>query len=201
MRQTSTARASEPVNLQSQAADNLRFIRQAMESSGSFTSVPGWGGILMGLSALAAAAAAEWLAPDRWLEIWIGVAMLAFAIGGGAMARKARAQGVRLSRGVGRRFLLSLTPPLAAAALLTVALTRAGLAELVPATWLLLYGAGVITGGAFSVRLVPMMGACFMVLGVVALLAPQGWSNPILAAGFGGCHLLFGGIIARRYGG
>ena len=201
MRQTSTARASEPVNLQSQAADNLRFIRQAMESSGSFTSVPGWGGILMGLSALAAAAAAEWLAPDRWLEIWIGVAMLAFAIGGGAMARKARAQGVRLSRGVARRFLLSLTPPLAAAALLTVALTRAGLAELVPATWLLLYGAGVITGGAFSVRLVPMMGACFMVLGVVALLAPQGWSNPILAAGFGGCHLLFGGIIARRYGG
>lgn len=201
MRQTSTARAAEPVNLQSQAADNLRFIRQAMESSGSFTSVPGWGGILMGLSALAAAAAAEWLAPDRWLEIWIGVAMLAFVIGGGAMARKARAQGVRLSRGVGRRFLLSLTPPLAAAALLTVALTRAGLAELVPATWLLLYGAGVITGGAFSVRLVPVMGACFMVLGVVALLAPDTWSNPILAAGFGGCHLLFGGIIARRYGG
>jgi len=201
MQQPSTVRVPEPVNLQSQAADNLRFIRQAMESSGSFTSVPGWGGIFMGLSALAAAAAAEWLAPDSWLKIWVGVAMLAFAIGGGAMARKARAQGVRLSRGVGRRFLLSLTPPLAAAALLTVALTRAGLAELVPATWLLLYGAGVITGGAFSVRLVPMMGACFMVLGVGALLAPESWSNPILAAGFGGCHLLFGGIIARRYGG
>jgi hypothetical protein len=201
MRQTSTVRTGEPVNLQSQAADNLRFIRQAMESSGSFTSVPGWGGILMGLSALAAAAAAEWLVPALWLEIWIGDALLAFAIGGGAMARKARAQGVRLSRGVGRRFLLSLTPPLVVAALLTVALTRAGMAELVPATWLLLYGAGVVTGGAFSVRLVPVMGACFMVLGVAALLAPTGWSNPLLAAGFGGCHLVFGGIIARRYGG
>ncbi len=138
MQQPSTIRAPEPVNLQSQAADNLRFIRRAMESSGSFTSVPGWGGILMGLSALAAAATAEWLAPTYWLEIWIGDALLAFAIGGGAMARKARAQGVRLSRGVGRRFLLSLTPPLAVAALLTVALTRAGMAGLVPATWLLL---------------------------------------------------------------
>lgn len=201
MRLPSLASAPRPVTLESHAADNLRFIREAMESSGSFTSVPGWGGILMGLSALAAAAIAEWVAPARWLEIWVADALLAFAIGGGAMARKARAQGVRLSRGVGRRFLLSLTPPLAAAALLTVALTRAGLAELVPATWLLLYGAGVITGGAFSVRLVPVMGACFMVLGVAALLAPAAWSNPILAAGFGGCHLLFGGIIARRYGG
>lgn len=201
MRQPSTARAEEPVTLQSQAADNLRYIREAMESSGSFTSVPGWGGILMGVSALAAAATAQWLAPDRWLQVWLGTAMLAFAIGGTAMVRKARAQGVKLSRGVGRRFLLSLTPPLVAAALLTVALTRAGLTELVPATWLLLYGAGVVTGGAFSVRLVPMMGACFMVLGVLALLAPPGWSNPILAAGFGGCHIVFGGIIARRYGG
>ncbi len=201
MRQPSTVRASQPVTLQSQAADNLRFIREAMESSGSFTSVPGWGGILMGLSALAAAAAAEWLAPAHWLEIWLGDALLAFAIGGGAMRRKARAQGVRLSRGVARRFLLSLTPPLLAAALLTVALTRLGMAELVPATWLLLYGAGVITGGAFSVRLVPVMGACFMALGLVALFAPAAWSNSVLAAGFGGCHLAFGAVIARRYGG
>lgn len=200
MRHQSTARVSEPVTLQSRAEDNLRFIRNAMESSGSFTSVPGWGGILMGLSALAAAAAAE-LLPGRWLEIWVADALLAFAIGGGAMARKARAEGVRLSRGVGRRFLLSLTPPLVVAVLLTVALTRVGAAELVPATWLLLYGVGVITGGAFSVRLVPMMGACFMVLGVVALLAPPAWSNPLLAAGFGGLHLAFGAIIARRYGG
>ncbi len=201
MQQPSPLPARPPVTLQSKAADNLRFIRQAMESSGSFTSVPGWGGVVMGASALAAAAAAEWLAPARWLEIWLVDALLAFAIGGGAMARKARAQGVRLSRGVGRRFLLSLTPPLVAAALLTVALARAGLAELLPATWLLLYGAGVITGGAFSVRLVPIMGACFMALGLVALFVPATLSNALLAAGFGGCHILFGGVIARRYGG
>ena len=200
MRQPSTARVSEPVTLQSRAEDNLRFIRNAMESSGSFTSVPGLGGILMGLSALAAAAVAE-LLPERWLEIWVADALLAFAIGGWAMARKARADGVRLSRGVGRRFLLSLTPPLAVAALLTVALIRTGAADLVPATWLLLYGVGVITGGAFSVRLVPMMGGCFGFLGVVALFAPTTWSNPLLAVGFGGLHLVFGAIIARRYGG
>ncbi len=200
MPQPTTARSSRPVDLQSQAYDNLRFIREAMESSGSFTSVPGWGGIFMGLSALGAAALTE-LLPERWLAIWLLCALLAFAIGGSAMVHKARSQGVRLSRGVGRRFLLSLTPPLLVAALFTVALTRGGATELVPATWLLLYGAGVITGGAFSVRLVPVMGACFMALGIVALFAPAAWSNALLATGFGGCHLVFGAVIARRYGG
>jgi hypothetical protein len=201
MQRPTTAHSAEPVTLQSHAIDNLRYIREAMESSASFTSVPGRGGMLMGLTALAAAATAEWLLPARWLEIWLADAVLAFAIGGWAMARKARAQGVRLSRGVGRRFLLSLSPPRAAAALFTVALTRLEVTELVPATWLLLYGAAVITGGAFSVRLVPAMGACFMVLGLAAIVTPHAWSNALLAAGFGGLHLIFGGIIARRYGG
>ncbi len=196
-----SAKSTPPVALHSHAADNLRFIRRAMESSGSFTSVPGRGGMAMGASALGAAALAQWVVPDRWLAVWLLDALIAFVIGGWAMRRKARAEGVRLSRGVGRRFLLSLAPPLVAAAALTVALAALGAARLIPATWLLLYGAAVVTGGAFSVRLVPLMGACFMALGGVALVVPTTWSNPLLAAGFGGLHLVFGAIIARRYGG
>jgi hypothetical protein len=106
-----------------------------------------------------------------------------------------------LSRGVGRRFLFSLSPPLVAAVVLTVVLQRLGASEAIPGTWLLLYGAGVVTGGTFSVRPVPVMGVSFMILGVVALLAPPSWSNALLAAGFGGLHIVFGAIIARRYGG
>ena len=101
----------------------------------------------------------------------------------------------------GRRFVLSYVPPIAVGALLTVALVRAGLYQALPGTWLLLYGTGVVTGGAFSVRVVPLMGLCFMALGALALLGPAAWGNLLMAIGFGGLHIGVGWIIARRYGG
>ena len=117
------------------------------------------------------------------------------------MTTKARSQGVSLSRGVARRFLLGLAPPLAAAAILSIVLFNAGTITAIPGTWLLLYGVAVVSGGTYSVRPVPVMGLCFMVLGMIALLAPESWLNLLLAVGFGGLHILFGAVIARRYGG
>lgn len=190
-----------PVAMHQHAVDNLRFIRQAMESSGSFTSVPGWGGIGMGVSALFAALLVASAFNDQWLIVWLTDAVVALAIGGWAMSTKARSQGVSLSRGVARRFLLGLTPPLVAAAVLSAAFFASGDTALLPGTWLLLYGAAVVSGGTYSVRPVPIMGVCFMMLGVIALFAADAWSNLLLATGFGGLHILFGTIIARRYGG
>lgn len=194
----------DPVTLQSHAMENLRYIRDTMESASAFTAVPGWGGLAMGLLALAGAAVAT-LAPsyERWLLVWMVVAVLAFAVGGWAMARKARGAGVRVSRGAGRRFVLNLGPALLAAAVLTGVLYQAGPAAMraIPGMWLLLYGAGVVTAGAFSVRTVPVMGLCFMVLGGAAFVAPASWATTLMALGFGGLHVLFGAIIARRYGG
>jgi hypothetical protein len=192
----------ETVALHSEAMDNLRFIRLAMESSGSFTSVPGWGGVLVGLTALLAGTLASLpLFAERWLTVWAADALLAFAIGGWFMARKARGQGVRLSKGVGRRFVFSVTPPLFAALVLTLVLAGTPAARLIPGVWLLLYGSGVVSGGTFSVRPVPIMGFCFVALGCVALIAPESWSNGLLMLGFGGLHIVFGAIIARRFGG
>ena len=173
-----------------------------MESSGSFTSVPGWGGIGMGSTALVAALVASRPGSgEHWLAIWIIAAVLAMAIGGGAMIVKARSRGERLSRGVGRRFLFSLIPPTVAAVALTLTLSGLGVTQPIAGVWLLLYGVGVITGGAFSARPVPVMGLAFVLLGLAALAAPESWANSLLALGFGGLHLLFGAIIARRYGG
>jgi hypothetical protein len=193
---------TQPMGLHDQAMDNLRFIRDTMENAGSFTAVPGVGGILVGATAFFAAFAAHLSAsPRAWLAIWIGEALLALAIGLGFSCRKARLSGTSLLSRPFRRFLFAMAPPIMAGAVITVMLNGAGLVHFLPTVWLLLYGAGVACGGAFSVRIVPVMGMSFLTLGAISALAPAVWSDALLAFGFGGLHLLFGWIIARRYGG
>jgi hypothetical protein len=173
-----------------------------MERAASFTAVPGWGTVAIALTALATATlAARQSTETRWLLVWLGEAALAALIAAASIALKARRLRVPLLRGSGARFLFGLGPPFIAAAILTFVLHRAGLYGLLPGLWLLLYGAGVVTGGAYSVRVVPAMGICFMVLGTVALLLPIGARDAVMALGFGGLHLAFGSIIAWKHGG
>ena len=192
----------EPIELHARAMDNLRFIRETMERAGSFTAVSGWGQVAIGASALLAA----WLAdrqssPAAWLAVWMGEALLSFIIGVASSGWKAHAAGMPLLSGPGRKFALSLAPALVAGALFTVVLFDIGLLHLLPGMWMLLFGVGVITAGAFSARIVPLMGCAFMLFGTVALFGPPEWGGPLMAAGFGGLHLLFGLAIARRHGG
>jgi hypothetical protein len=173
-----------------------------MERASSFTAVPGWGGVAMGITALGAAAiASSQASPMAWLLTWITEAVLAIAIAGWTTYSKARAAGSSLFSGPGRRFVYSFAPPLLVGLLLTALQLRTGVVGAIPGEWLLLYGTGVVTGGAFSIRVVPLMGLCFMVLGAVALFCPWSWGNIFLAAGFGGLHIIFGSVIARKYGG
>ena len=192
---------ASPQPLADRALDNLRYIRATMERAGSFTAVPGWGMVAIGTSALAASfIAARQASFLDWLVVWLVEAMLALAIGGWTMVRKSRAANDPILTGPGRRFGLSFLPPVAVGALLTVALYLGGDRRLIPAVWLLLYGTGVVTGGAFSVPVVPVMGVGFLALGGAALFAASA-ANWLLAAGFGGLHIVFGLWIARRYGG
>ena len=182
--------------------EDLRVIRQTMERGAAFTAVPGWGGVGMGLTALAAAALASGqTTAEGWLLVWALEALLAVAIGAVAIHRKARRADLPVLSGAGRKFLLSFLPPALAGVVLTVALWQAGADSLLPGAWLLLYGAAVVTAGTFSVKIVPVMGICFMVLGVFALLAMPAAGDLSMAVGFGGLHILFGTTIARRHGG
>jgi hypothetical protein len=182
--------------------DNLRYIRRTMERAGSFTAVPGIGGMLMGSTALLAAWIADRPAGSgRWLAIWMLDALVSFVIGIAGAAVKSRRVKMPLLSGPGRKFVAGFTPAMLAGAVLTVVLYRAGLATLLPGAWLLLYGAGVVSGGGASVRVVPVMGACFMAVGALVLLFPEASGNAALAAGFGGLHIIFGTIIAVKYGG
>jgi hypothetical protein len=173
-----------------------------MEGAAVFTGVPGWGGVIMGITALATALlAARQPTEERWLATWIGEALVSLGIAAWTVVRKARRAGIPLLSKPGRKFALSFSPPMLAGLLLTIALQRVGLAEMLPGAWLLLYGAAVANAGAFSVRIVPTMGLCFMLCGACALFSPAAWVNWYMAAGFGGLHILFGFVIARRHGG
>lgn len=192
----------EPGTLHERAFDNLRFIRDAMERSGTFTAVSGRGGVAMGAVGLCASAlAALQPTPARWLAVWLATGFAGAGVAAASLVLKSRRMGAPLDSGVGRKFLLGLAPPLLVGALLTAGLVGSKTFALLPAVWLLLYGAGVVTGGAFSVRAVPLMGALFMALGAVAVLLRQPWSDLLLGAGFGGLHLIFGVWIWRRHGG
>jgi hypothetical protein len=184
-----------------EALENLKYIRDTMERASSFTGVPGKGLVAMGTTALAAAfLASHQETAQGWLWNWLLEAALALGIAIWSIRQKAQKANQPAFSGPGSRFLFSLTPPLAAGALLTLALYRDIFSHL-PGLWLLLYGAGIVTGGAFSVRIVPVMGICFMLAGTAALFSPAAWGDAHMAAGFGGLHIIFGILIARRHGG
>jgi hypothetical protein len=192
----------EPVRMHAHAMDNLRYIRETIERAGSFTAVPGIGGMLMGSTALAAAWAASRQGHGPvWLAIWLGEALVALAIGIVGAELKSRRARQQLLSGPARKFVAGFAPAMGAGALLTAVLYRADCLWMLPGVWMLLYGAGVVSGGGASVRVVPLMGACFMATGTVALLWPGIPADALLAAAFGGLHIVFGTVIAVKYGG
>src|SRR5690349_3536423 len=133
------AERAEPIHVN--AMDNLRYIRDAMSRAGQFTAVPGWGGVAMGATAIAAAAISG--PPDqsvRWVMIWFVEAAVAAAIALFAMARKARRSGTPLSPNApAHRFALAYVPPLVAGMILTPVFAATDLSARLPGCWLLLY--------------------------------------------------------------
>ena len=192
----------EPVNIGERAMDNLRFIRETMERSKVFTSVPGYGGALMGATAIGAAIIAHnQPLVGNWLIVWLVEAGLAFIIGLFALWQKSKNAGESLASVPARKFASAFAPPLVAGIILTALFYYRGFFPFLPCVWLTLYGTAVVTGGAYSVRIVPIVGWIFVALGAVAAFAPASWGNLLMALGFGVMHIVFGLIVARRYGG
>lgn len=191
-----------PVNLGDRAIDNLKFIRETMERSTHFTAVPGYGGALMGLTAVGAAYIVHTQVYQRdQLITWLAEAFLAFSIGMLAMWQKSKMGGTPLISVPAKKFALSFLPPLLVGVALTLGLWRYEHYEMMAPVWMLCYGAAVVCGGAFSVPAVPVMGWCFIALGTAAFALPANWGNLLLALSFGLVHIIFGIIIGRRHGG
>ncbi len=192
---------SEPISLAERAEDNLRFIRSTMENAAVFTGLSGTGYTLTGITALLAAwFAAQQQDPETWFAIWMGELALATTLASSFTWLKTQQQGRSLRLITLKKLVSAFLPTMLAGALLSLVFYREQLITLLPGVWLSLYGAAVITAGAWSIRILPVMGAMFMVLGALALLSPipPDW---LMALGFGGLHIVFGMVIWRHYGG
>jgi hypothetical protein len=190
------------LSLHQKATDDLRYIRETMESAVGFTAISGWGQAAVGGVGIAAGLIAASRPSVRgWLTVWLSAAVVGGAVGAGATILKTRRAGKAALNPAIRKFVLAFAPAIVAGAILTIAMFEHGDLSLLPAAWLVCYGAGVMAGGVFSVRAVPVMGACFLALGIAAIASPDWLGNAYLIAGFGGLNLLFGLFIAVRHGG
>ena len=193
---------SDSPALHARAMADLRFIRETMENAASFSTFSGLGlALIGGIAGVLGLVAGGQPTRLRWLVVWLTAAAISAVAGAVSTAWKTRALAQPLIPGPSRKFALSLAPTLFVGTLLTAVVAQAGLFDLLPGVWLLLYGAGLVAAGAWSVRTVPVIGAAFMALGTAALLLPAGWGNWLLIAGFGGLHLAFGIIVGRQHGG
>lgn len=211
---TSPVRDSEPRPIHDRAIQDLSFIRRTMEGAASFTGVPGWGLVAVGVTAVVAALVARNQdIAGNWLLVWLSEAVLAVSLSALFLWLKARRMagaGRRPALGIpGRKFLLGFWPAIMAGAVLTFSLVdvrtaftaEAAVPRILPGLWLLLYGVAVVTAGMHSVRAVPAMGIGFMALGALALFVPALSGDLMLGIGFGGLQMAFGVAIARRHGG
>ena len=202
-RQAQHEQDAPPLALHDRAEADLAFVRATVERSAYFSAVPGVAGVIMGMTALVAAPVAA-LQPtqQRWLTVWLLEAMLAGTIGAVGVVRKARQRHVALDVGPARRFALGLAPPIIAGGALTTACVQIDAWSLVPAVWLLCYGIAVLGAGAVSAtRIVPLLGAAFLVAGLAAIASPAVWGDGYMALAFGAGHVVAGILIARNHGG
>jgi len=182
--------------------DNLSFIRGMMERAGTFTAVSGWGQVVIGVTAIFAALVASRVSlPLARVATWVAEAGIAAGIAVASMAIKANVANMPLLSGPLRKLVLSFSPAMIVGAVLTAFLVKHGQYAMLPAIWMLLYGAAVISAGTYSVRSVPVMGSGFMLFGAIALVVPEQWITALMIAAFGGLHIVFGVWIARRHGG
>ncbi len=192
----------EPPSLHGRAMDNLEFIRNTMQRSTEFTAVPGYGGVWMGVTAIGAAVIAgmqtTWL---MWTAVWIVEAFLAVSVGAMMMWQKSKYIETPLNSEPAKKFALGFAPAIISAIILTVLLSLKGLFQYLPSVWLTLYGTAVVSGGAYSVKIVQVKGWFFIALGAISIFVPAVYGNGLMGIGFGIFNVVFGLIIAKKHGG
>lgn len=198
------------------AAEELKVIRQLMERPIRVSTMSGLSAILAGLAALAgcwadAAVCATWPPEEAFwinLPVWAGVFALALLATVLLTRLRERRQNMPFWSRIKTRILLTILPPFVAGVGLTLVITGrwyAGIGPnqggLIPAVWMLCYGLALWQLGGFSPREVRILGAAFILAGLVAAAAGQLSPYWSLGLTFGGFHIVYGIVVWIRHGG
>lgn len=189
--------SANAVRIDSQAVATLRYIRASMDAAAS-VAVPGSAGIAMGsIGLLAMVISSTSGMREYWLVTWLISAALGGGVGFALMTRPASLRGLLLYGTPLRKFAMCLLPALFGGAVMTGLHWSSGNLHAIPGTWLLLYGCALISASVAATRTIAVMGGAFVAFGLLALLLPDRAQIPMLGAGFGGLHFLFGILIGR----
>jgi len=193
-----------------QAAEHLRVIRELMERPIRSTTRSGLSGIIAGLLALAGCAATWAIAPDfdgRAAPpvavgfIWLGVFVLAVALDLFISWRRTRELGRAFWTRTTRQTALAIAPAFLLGGLSTYFYANGNAWYYIPPSWMLYYGLAAWSIGMFSIAEVKLLGAAFIIAGVICFFNFHDHPVAALAATFGGFHLIYGVVVWKRHGG
>ena len=192
-----------------EARENLRVIRQTMERSTKYSTLSGISGVLVGLAGIAGVVATWVLGPGaaiyhhplRLASIWIVTLFTAIGIDLICNKRRAARVGKHIVSSLGAHIVLAALPAFFAAGILTYFFFQHHLLIYLWGVWMLCYGLAICAVGLFSVRPATYLGSAFVIAGAATLLMPAvPYHLIMMAVTFGGFHILYGVLMARRHG-
>jgi hypothetical protein len=188
-----------------QAEDQVALIRSMIDRTTRFTGLPGAACLVAGGLALGAAGASWALGADftphgrhgRLAAIWGATALVSAAQVVVLSILASRRRGLPAWTALARRVVVATLPGLYVGAALTEFARRSGLHDALPALWCLAYGASLLGLGLYAGWKANVAGLLFLAAGSLALLGVVPGGNLLMAAAFGGIHLLLGILILK----
>lgn len=195
---------------------DLESIRQLMERSVKFISLSGLSGILSGVYALIGAALAynqiysgdvarsmayyqgNFPVVRNLLIIALVVLIASLVTGWWFSFRKAKKLRTKIWNETSKRLLLNLGIPLIVGGIFTLVLIYHGHYNVVAASVLIFYGLALINASSNLFEEIRYLGYCELIVGLIASALP-GFGLYFWAVGFGLLHILYGGMMYRKY--
>lgn len=193
-----------------QAEEDLKAIRKIMEQSTRYTDFSGLSGIIAGVMALIGCAITIWVAwnsiwwsqTNAYVMIWVGVFLVAVAQNAYFSNKKAKKNGEKFLNPASIQVLKAVIPGIAIASVLSIRALQLNEWVAIPPLWALGYGVAACAAGMFSVPEVKIFGIAQFITGAVGLFFISTWVDSmfLMALSFGIYHILFGFMLARKYG-